>query len=81
MSRKQTLLEDLLSFAEACESGDWGDLNDDAKRLRAHAKRLQAEAKNAREKAALPWSEGRTKALIERLNGGPLPEPTEDPTR
>ena len=35
------------------------------------AERLRAEFEKAEEKAALPWSKGRTSALLERVNGGP----------
>ena len=59
-----TLLEDLLSFADACESGDWGHLDEDATRLRSHAARLAKEL-DARKTVAIrinsPIPEGTTK--------------------
>lgn len=43
-----------------------------AGRLRDHASRLAIEAGKANAKALLPWSSGRTKDLVERINGGPV---------
>ncbi len=40
--------------------------------LRAHASRLREELERAEERSRLPHSRGRTKALVERINGGPL---------
>ena len=69
MSREPTLLEDLREAeADALVRGHTSL----ALRLRAHAARLREEMAKAEDKALLPWSEGRTKALLERVNGGPV---------
>ena len=43
-----------------------------AARLRAHAERLRVEYACAVEKSLLPHSSGRTKALVARINNGPV---------
>ena len=64
-----TLLEDLeISAANAELLGD----NIIAARLRAHAERLRVEYACAVEKSLLPHSSGRTKALVARINNGPV---------
>jgi len=83
-----TLLEDLERAALICrgvrawmsgpEAQDMAAVGD---RLRAHAARLREELEVAREGAARrdACTEFRVLPALIRLNGGPLPEPTEDP--
>jgi hypothetical protein len=72
VSKAPTLVTLLEEFAQSCESGDWGDLAEDADRLRGAAARIAKEFR-AWDATSMEGVTGEiVTAALERINGGPL---------